>query len=206
MAQRVDLLNIIDTNVRKSGAVSEVVNFASLRAQGYQLPPGIPYRYVPSVEKAKKTHLEDTAVDGLKEMDPQAPLTLVREDGTDYDFPLDPILSVNGKNVIARRYVAKGSQYGTVKESWNVDDWDITIAGVIIGATPEDLHYMMQDLREVLESGEVLGVKNSWLNDGYGITQLVIDSWQFPHTKGLTNQSYTIRCYSDTSINILEEQ
>lgn len=206
MARSFDLIQTSIREVVKNDDVSLVLNELGLHPLGYALPLGIPFRYIPVVERAERTQLEGTMVNGMMEMDAQAPLTFTRENGTDYDFPLDPIIAVNGKNVIARRYVAKGSLSGTVKESWSLDDWEITIAGVMIGATAEDLHYMMQDLREVLESGEVLGVRNAWLNEGYGITQLVIDSWQFPHTKGLTNQSYSIRCYSDTSINILEEE
>lgn len=203
MAKSFDPIQKVDSKVGKNDKVSFALNALGLHALGYTLPPAFFYKHVQTIEKPERKNLDDTS---LKEIVTQAPLTFRREDGTDYDFPIDPVISVSGKNVITRRYVAKGSMNGTVKESWSQDDWEVTIAGMLIGETADELHELMQDLREVLESGEVLGVANAWLNDGYGITQLVIDSWQFPHTKGITNQSYTIRCYSDTSVNILEEQ
>ena len=130
---------------------------------------------------------------------------LRNEQGQEYCFQLDPILAVSGKNIIARRYVAKGSLQGTVKESFSQDDFDITITGVLMGDDAKDLNEQVQELQSILVCGESLAVVNDLLNDGYGITRLVVDSFQFPHTKGLQNQSYTIKCYSDSSINILEE-
>lgn len=188
-----------------------VLNELGLHPLGYALPPGVPFRYVPTVAEAGAGTLTDTEgwnTRGLNAPQSQAPLTLrctIDGEKKVYNFPLDPILSVNGKNIITRRYVAKGSLTGTVKESWSQDDWDVTIAGVLMGTTAEELNDMVRELYEILASGEVIDVENDWLQGGYGITQVVVDSWQFPHTKGLTNQTFTIKCYSDSSINILEE-
>ena len=124
----------------------------------------------------------------------------------EYTFPLDPVVSVNGKNVIARRYVAKGSVTGSVKESWSQDDYEVTIAGSLIECGGEDLNNRLNDLREILECGEVLAVYNDWLNSGLHINNLVVETFSFPHTKGLQNQTYTIKCFSDSSINVLEEK
>ena len=74
-----------------------------------------------------------------------------------------------------------------------------------MGDDAKDLNEQVQELQSILVCGESLAVVNDLLNDGYGITRLVVDSFQFPHTKGMQNQSYTIKCYSDSSINILEE-
>lgn len=201
----IDPIQTINTKIAGGDGVSVALNELGLHPQGFALPVGVPFRYVPTVVGGERVALEGTKVKGLEEMKAQAPLTLRREDGTAYAFALDPVLSVNGKNVIVRRYVAKGSVTGSVKESWSQDDWEVTIAGVLIGETAKELNEMVNALSEVLESGEVLRVENAWLNNGYGITQVVVESWQMPHTKGLTAQAYTIRCYSDSSINILEE-
>ena len=201
----IDPIQTINTKIAGGDGVSAALNELGLHPQGFALPVGVPFRYVPTVVGGERVALEGTKVKGREEMKAQAPLTLRREDGTAYAFALDPVLSVNGKNVIVRRYVAKGSVTGSVKESWSQDDWEVTIAGVLIGETAKELNEMVNALSEVLESGEVLRVENAWLNNGYGITQVVVESWQMPHTKGLTAQAYTIRCYSDSSINILEE-
>ena len=200
-----DVIQTTDREVVRRDGGGVALNELGLHAMGYALPKGVPFRYVPMVGIVGREPLEGTKVRGLQEMKPQAPVTLRREDGTAYAFALDPVLSVNGKNVIVRRYVAKGSVTGSGKESWSQDDWEVTIVGVLMGETAEELNEMVRALSEVLESGEVLGVENAWLNNGYGITQVVVESWQMPHTKGLTAQAYTIRCYSDSSINILEE-
>lgn len=183
--------------------MSLVLNELGLHPLGYALPPGVPFSYVPTVERPTRVaQLEET---GLGVELNQSPLKLRREDGTVYAFPLDPIMAVSGKNVITRRYVAKGSLRGTVKESFSQDDFEITINGVLIGCDVEELNKMVQGLKEVCEAGETLQVENDWLIDGFGITRLVVENYQFPHTKGLQNQSYSLKCYSDDSINILEE-
>lgn len=202
MATRFDPIKTTESAVRHQEGTSLVVNFASLHAQGYALPLGVPFKTRPTAMCSEKATLEGTGqgVDLNR-----SPLTLRREDGTVYAFPIDPIMAVSSKNIITRRYVAKGSLHGTVKESWSQDDYELTVSGALISDTAENLNAAVQALREVCESGETLQVENDWLMDGFGITRVVIESYQFPHTKGLTNQSYTLKMYSDDSINILEE-
>lgn len=202
MANRFDPIQTINQEVIKPDEASLVLNELGLHPLGYALPLGIPFSYVPRDGSVRKEGLEES---GLGIELNQSPLTLRREDGRAYEFALDPVIGVSGKNVITRRYVAKGSLKGTVKESWSQDDIEITISGVLIGADAEELNEMVQGLKEVCESGETLEVENDWLVDGLGVTRIVVESYQMPHTKGLTNQSYTLKCYSDESVKILEE-
>lgn len=210
MANRTDPLNTIDTNVRSLSGVSTVIDLASLHAIGYQLPLGAPFQTVPTANGVVDSEVSSY---GSNVNLSQDYLSLTTSDG-EYVFPIDPIMAISGKNVITRRYVAKMKMQqgndtvlrgGSVKESWSQDDYDITISGVLIGDDAEDLREQVQGLRAVLEAGETLKVTNELLNMGYGITELVVESYSFPHTKGLQNQAYTIKCYSDSSINILEE-
>ncbi|MBR1644321.1 MAG: hypothetical protein IJ684_02995 [Bacteroidales bacterium] len=182
--------------------VSLMFNLAALHAQGYSLPMGVPYTVRPTAGRREEATMQES---GLGANLNQAPVTLRMENGTAYRFPTDPVLAVSGKNVITRRYVAKGSLRGTVKESWSLDDFEITISGVLIGKDAEELNSMVQELVDVCESGETLAVENEWLNEGKRICHLVVESYQFPHTKGLTNQAYVLKCYSDDSVKILEE-
>lgn len=195
----------MNNHVVKNDDVSLVLNELGLHALGYALPIGVPYNYVPTVANGERAQMEGSKVSGLNEMKAQAPLTLRRENGEAYVFALDPMISVSWRNVITRRYVAKGGVKGTVKESWSQDDYEITISGVLIGSDGEELNEMVRALREVCESGETLKAENDWLLDGFGVTQLVVESCQMPHTKGVANQTYTIKCYSDDSMNVLEE-
>ena len=191
----------MNSKVVRHDEVSLALNELGLHPQGYALPQGVPFRYVPTVRsEGGKVSSYGSNVNLCQDY-----LALRSEQGQEYCFRLDPILAVSGKNIIARRYVAKGSLQGTVKESWSQDDYDITISGVLIGDDAKDLNGQVQALQSMLVCGESLAVVNDLLNDGYGITRLVVDSFQFPHTKGLQNQAYTIKCYSDSSINILEE-
>lgn len=202
MSRSFDPIQTENNDVVKNDDMNLALNELGLHAQCYALPFGMPLKYVPKVKTVSKEEIEDT---GLGVELNQAPLTLRREDGTAYVFPLDPIMAVNGKNVITRRYVAKGSLKGSVKESFSQDDFEITITGVLIGSDADKLNNMVQQLKEMCESGETLQVESDWLIDGFGVTRLVVESFQFPHTKGLTNQAYTLKCYSDDSINLLEE-
>ena len=201
MARSFDPIQTINREVVKSDDVSLVLNELGLHALGYALPPGVPFKYVPTVSGGKKDEVSSYGNLNLS----QDYLALRNEQGQEYCFQLDPILAVSGKNIIAQRYVTKGRLKGTVKESFSQDDFDITITGVLMGDDAKDLNEQVQELQSILVCGESLAVVNDLLNDGYGITRLVVDSFQFPHTKGLQNQSYTIKCYSDSSINILEE-
>lgn len=191
----------MNSKVVRHDEVSLALNELGLHPQGYALPLGVPFRYVPTVRsEGGRVSSYGSNVNLCQDY-----LALRNEQGQEYCFQLDPILAVSGKNIIARRYVAKGSLQGTVKESFSQDDFDITITGVLMGDDAKDLNEQVQALQSILVCGESLAVVNDLLNDGYGITRLVVDSFQFPHTKGLQNQSYTIKCYSDSSINILEE-
>ena len=210
MAQKTDIIKTIDSKVRSLEGTSTVINLASLHALGYALPIGVPMKIKPTVKGSDNADIEASGLGiDLK----QAPLTLRREDGTAYVFPLDPIMSVNSKNIITRRYVAKINQRnsqspirrGTVKEYWSQDDYDITISGMITGGNADELNQMVREFTELCESGESLAVECDWLTDSFGITRLVVESFQFPHTKGVENQSYMLKCYSDDSVNILEE-
>lgn len=197
MARNIDIINTVNTRVATADGVSLALNELGLHPLGYALPLGLPFRYQPTVKEAGRG--EVGAYGGVPNMS-QDYLAL-----GDYVFRLDPIVAVSGKNIITRRYVAKGSVQGTVKESFSQDDYEVTISGVLIGENAEELREQVQALREVLESGESLAVVNEMLLDGYGITRLVVESFFFPHTKGLENQAYSIKCYSDSSVNILEE-
>lgn len=207
-------MQTIESQVRSLAGVSTLIDVAGLRAQSNQLPLGIPFRTVPTVERAERGEVSAYGPNLNLSQDYLSLSGTVEGEQREYVFRLDPVIAVSGKNIIARRYVAKQRveregeavlRSGSVKESWSQDDYDITISGVLIGEGAEELNEQVQELQSVLVCGESLAVVNDLLNAGYGITHLVVESFQFPHTKGLQNQAYTIKCYSDSSINILEE-
>jgi hypothetical protein len=123
-----------------------------------------------------------------------------------YQLPLDPLISISGKNIIRRRYVAKSKMRGSIKERWSQDDYEITIAGLLQN---EDQEYMNDDifmLREILEAPEAVHIVCDLLNNVFDITRIAIESYDFPFTKGMENQAFTIKAYSDDHYQLLEEK
>jgi len=120
-----------------------------------------------------------------------------------FTLPTEPLVSVSGKNVIVRRTVAKGEGHGTVKECWSRDDYTVTIRGVVC-STGED-RYPADEVRrlaDLLAERRSVEVAHDILLL-LGIKFLAIESASFPHTKGLNNQNFEIKAYSDTNAELL---
>lgn len=133
----------------------------------------------------------------------QYPLTFMDKDNLlkDFKFPIDPFISLSFKNIITRRQVAKGKIRGSVKERWTEDDVEITITGTFInegGAYPQEV----EKLRAYFALHEAFDVVSPYLNNR-DIYSIVIESLDMPHTKGLENQAYQIKAYSDDVFNLL---
>lgn len=131
----------------------------------------------------------------------QYPLTFKSPLLNAFSFTIDPFISLSFKNTITRRQVAKGSTRGTVKERWTEDDVEITISGIFINSentTPEEV----SRLHEYFELHEAIEVECELLNSRY-INRIVIESLDFPHTKGSGNQAYQIKAYSDDVFQLL---
>ena len=143
------------------------------------------------------------------------PMSLSIDEGaTFFRLPYEPLISISGKNVIAKRRVAKWSEdkkdqlTGTIKERWSQDDYEITITGVLMGALikgnyadcfPRD---DFDKLKKVLTNAKEIRVKCPPL-ELLGINYIVIDDFSFPFTKGENVQAYEIRACSDFSYNLL---
>lgn len=146
--------------------------------------------------------LEDYAVVGV--IHSQMPMTVSWKDGREkFLLPFEPLVSISGKNVIARRKVAKADGKGTVKERWSRDDYEVTIQGVMTSADqskyPGDYMKRLVALFDERRSIEV----DQGVLEVFGIRYLAIESVSFPHTKGLNNQNYEIKAYSDNPVDLL---
>lgn len=138
----------------------------------------------------------------------QMPFYLKR--GSDKDFvrlSLEPIVSISGRNIIIRRTIAKHSlksKKGTIKECWAQDDYSVTIQGVITctdkNKYPTDevkwLKLLFDERYRIDVDQEILRM--------FGIFHLAIESVSFPHTKGMNNQNFEIKAYSDHQVKLLE--
>ncbi|MDB0603192.1 DUF6046 domain-containing protein [Tenacibaculum maritimum] len=142
------------------------------------------------------------------------PLSFIGSDGVSYLLPYEPMISIQGKNTIIRRNVAKMKTNegvllgGSIKERWTQDDYEITITGVLIGSllTGDVSECYPKDdfgsLKKYLTSAERIRVECEPLQL-LGINYIVIEDFSFPFTKGENVQAYEIKAYSDFDYKLL---
>ena len=180
-------------------------------ATGLSLPPIVPFR-TKVVVKTGQSADADADLKQRFENNKSAniafscPISLGLDDNSLWTLPVDPIVSLSGKNIIVRRNVSKSKKRGSVKERWSQDDWSIIIEGVIIGETYADMCDYVKTLRELCENGKKgLDISSDFLNNYMDIWRIAIEDFDFPHTPGMENQRFTIKAYSDDIYDLLVE-
>lgn len=116
-------------------------------------------------------------------------------------LPFEPMISITGRNIIVKRNVNKGQIRGTIKERWAQGDYDITIDGIFISQDGKYPEADVAKLRRACEAGSVRVL--SPLLDVFGITRIVIETWDFPFTSGTENQNYSIKAVSDFDAKLM---
>lgn len=168
-----------------------------------------PYIILPKKDIITKVSQEDA--DGIPDkllsdyvINSLMPLRVRRADDAEwFTFPMEPLVSISCKNVITRRNVAKSEGNGTIKERWGQDDYDVRIQGVITGFNENEyptkyikkIKGLFDDKRAIEVDQDVLLI--------LGIKHLAIESINFPHTKGMNNQNFDIKAYSDKPVDLL---
>lgn len=132
------------------------------------------------------------------------PVTLIGG-GLRCDLKSDPLIAVSRSNDIACRNVAKPRMHGSIKESWAIGDWEVTIGGVIVADSVDELSEAVRELSEICAVRESLEVTCEMLNDQYDITRIAVKDLQLPFTQGELNQQFSITALSDSSYELLEE-
>ncbi len=139
----------------------------------------------------------------------QVPLLIKRKNdsGGWFEFPIEPLISLSLKNIITRRYVAKSDRRGSIKERWSMDDFDISISGVLKNENGDDLfpEEKVKRLLEIVQSPNEIEVMSVFFQY-FNITRMAVESVNFPHTKGWENQNFEIKGYSDYSYQLLIEK
>ena len=156
-----------------------------------------------NVETMTDEELEDVVRTNARGIPMVLPLRFqLEESGSEeWLFPLEPMISLNGQNILTRRHVSKGTIKGSIKERWTQDDYTVRIEGLLMG---EDGKYPEEDvsrLRAFCEAGHVKALNP--LLEIFGISQLAIESWDIPFTSGTANQNYPIQAYSDDIYKLL---
>ena len=129
------------------------------------------------------------------------PLSLAREGEEPWLIPQELMLSVSGAHVLVKRQVAKGKIRGSIKERWAQDDYIIRLEGTLIGAGGQ---YPREELRRLLsyfEAGTLIAYCP--LLELFGVSRIVVESWELPHTSGTANQNFTAQAVSDDSYKLL---
>lgn len=116
-------------------------------------------------------------------------------------FPIEPMISINGQNILVRRHVNKGTIKGSIKERWTQDDYTVRIEGILMSRDGKYPDEDVATLKNFCEAGHVKALCP--LLEIFGISQLAIESWDIPFTTGVTNQNYTITAYSDDIYKLL---
>ena len=133
------------------------------------------------------------------------PLSFRLPSGAWWQFPIEPLISISGKNLIVRRHVAKSDKRGSIKERWAEDDLQINIQGSfthpLLDVYPAD---DLQTLYKAITQRRAIEVKNELLQL-LDVHQVVIEPYSFPFSKGENVQNFSMDAYSDDSYNILIE-
>lgn len=185
----------------------------ALRIIGGKIPPYWLFR------DAGIREVDDSDYDAIKQMSDEEltdlirtnalgiPMTLplemrIEEEGAKtWLFPLEPMITISGKNIITKRYVNKGRIRGSIKERWAQDDYGIAIEGVFVSQDGTYPEREVGQFRRICEAGQVAVL--SPLLEIFGISHIVIERWELPFTSGVGNQNYSIKAVSDFDAKLL---
>lgn len=156
-----------------------------------------------NVETMTDEELEDVVRTNARGIPMVLPLRFqLEESGSEeWLFPLEPMISLNGQNILTRRHVSKGTIKGSIKERWTQDDYTVRIEGLLMGEGGKYPEEDVSRLRAFCEAGHVKALNP--LLEIFGISQLAIESWDIPFTSGTANQNYSIQAYSDDIYKLL---
>lgn len=155
------------------------------------------------VETMSDAELEDVVRTNATGVPMVLPLRFQLEESgaEEWLFPMEPMISLNGQNILVRRNVSKGRIKGSIKERWTQDDYRVRIEGILLGTDGKYPDADVAKLRSFCEAGHVKALNP--LLEIFGISQLAIESWDIPFTSGTINQNYTIQAYSDDIYKLL---
>lgn len=155
------------------------------------------------VETMSDAELEDVVRTNATGVPMVLPLRFQLEESgaEEWLFPMEPMISLNGQNILVRRNVSKGRIKGSIKERWTQDDYSVRIEGILLGTDGKYPDADVAKLRSFCEAGHVKALNP--LLEIFCISQLAIESWDIPFTSGTINQNYTIQAYSDDIYKLL---
>lgn len=112
------------------------------------------------------------------------------------DFKIDDVLLQvsQSKKIVTTEIQGRD---GTVKEYIGLDDFQVQITGRLNGKYGVNPKEDAKQLKEILDAGQPLAITNWWLQN-LGITDIVIQSYNFDQTEGeYSTQYFSINAISD---------
>lgn len=133
------------------------------------------------------------------------PFTFYLPDDSKWVLPYEPLISLQGENIIIKRNVAKFEGRGSIKERWAEGDIKINIEGTFVNADLTKYPATeVQKLRQVITQRRAIKIENELLQL-LNVNYLVIESYSLPFSKGENVQNYSISALSDDSYNLFIE-
>lgn len=153
------------------------------------------------IDNLTDEQLADLIVTNAKGVPMYFPLYFGLEGEDWWLLPYEPQVTIQGTNVLVKKQVSKGEVRGTIKERWAQGDYNISIAGILMGERGQYPSEDVKKLRSYCEAGKVL-VKSAQM-ELFSITQIVVEDWSIPFTAGQANQAFTINAVSDDIYKLL---
>lgn len=133
------------------------------------------------------------------------PLQIKKTDDPDAEYwtlPVEPLISITGRNILVKRNVSKSKVRGSIKERWSQGDYDINIEGMLINYNSNQ--YPEDDVRKLRSYCEAASLSVLCpLFEIFSINRIAIEDFDFPFTSGPTNQGYKIKACSDDVYKLL---
>lgn len=116
---------------------------------------------------------------------------------------VDVLITVNRtKNVVK---TAIQGRDGTIKEYIGAGDYIISVTGKIVSDTNTFPDLDLQNLIAIMDANASLEIVCTFLNEGFGIGYVVVDSHSVSQVQGSRDTlEFTFQCSSDVSIDIEE--
>lgn len=126
-----------------------------------------------------------------------------------FDLPYSTVAITMRKNIQKTSLIGRN---GSVKELIQIEDYEFTINGVMLGSNDEesdDFHMPQTDLanlNELFQINEPVQLQNAFVEIFMpGDNTVVVESIDLPDMKGITGaQAYSIRVSSDTILELEE--
>lgn len=120
-----------------------------------------------------------------------------------FQLPNEPIVELRGGKKIVKTEI--DGMDGTFKELFALDDYQITIRGLIVQEDGTN-NYPMSDVMRLRDYCEVEHAVNITcaITSYFNATQIVIESWEFPAMEGFPGvQPYVLNCLSDKDFKLI---